>query len=251
MISHRHQHWAYVWIPIFGSFIWFGTLLSMLITWLATGRQKYVTQNGSIAYISDVGADILKPLFVTCCAITAATFVLSLSIERLLRHQGRLHPNMRRRERAFAILAIIGSLIGGAGLLFLSIFDTKRFPKTHRVFLLVFIVGVGLAATFTVAEYRWISKDFHGVRKLRIAYIMKAIIATILILLAFAFGVALYKSVDTGAILEWTIAFGYTLFLLTFFYDLRQAKGAHKGQYGTERSRINGYGPGYPMRSTV
>lgn len=65
------------------------TLLSMLITWLATGRPKYVSQDGSIAYISDVGADILKPLFVTGGAITAVSFFLSLFIERLLRHNGR------------------------------------------------------------------------------------------------------------------------------------------------------------------
>ena len=61
----------------------------MLITWLASGRPKYVSQDGKIAYISDVGADILKPLFVAACAITGVSFFLSLSIERWLRHEGR------------------------------------------------------------------------------------------------------------------------------------------------------------------
>lgn len=61
----------------------------MLITWLAQGRPKYVSQDGSIAYISDVGADILKPLFVTGSAITGLSFFLSLTIERWLRHTGR------------------------------------------------------------------------------------------------------------------------------------------------------------------
>ncbi len=58
-MSSEHQHWAYVWIPILGGFMWFctvalalpcvpyfsryssATLLSMLITWLATGRPHY------------------------------------------------------------------------------------------------------------------------------------------------------------------------------------------------------------------
>ena len=35
--------------------------------------------------------------------------------------------------------------------------------------------------------------------------------------------------------LEWTIAFGYTFYLLTFAYDLRMAKGIHRGQLSKER----------------
>jgi len=34
--------------------------------------------DGKIPYISDIGADILKPLFVAGCAITAIGFFLSL-----------------------------------------------------------------------------------------------------------------------------------------------------------------------------
>lgn len=59
---------------------------------------------------------------------------------------------MRRRERVFSSLAILGSFIGGAGLILLSGFDTKRYTTLHRLFLLIFIVGVGLSAIFTVVE---------------------------------------------------------------------------------------------------
>ncbi|EKM58228.1 uncharacterized protein PHACADRAFT_252400 [Phanerochaete carnosa HHB-10118-sp] len=230
-----HQHWVYVWIPLFTAIIWFGTLLAMLITYLAEGRPHYVSEDGSIAYISDVGADILKPLFVTGCAITAVGFVLSLVIERWLRHSGRLIAEMRRRERVLSILAIIASFIGGMGLLLLSIFDTKRHPSLHRVFLLVFIVGVGLSALFTIAEYRWLSKDFVELRKLRNAYIVKGIIAGILIVLAVVFAITLYTAVNVGAVVEWVIAFGYTFYLLTFWYDLRMAKGVHRGEFSRKR----------------
>ncbi|KAI0346168.1 hypothetical protein BDW22DRAFT_1405114 [Trametopsis cervina] len=229
-MPRTHQHWLYVWVPLVAAAVWFGTLLAMLITWLAEGRPKYVSQEGKIAYISDVGADILKPLFVTGCCITAVGFFLSLVIERWLRHSGRLIPEMRRRERVFSILAILGSFLGGAGLILLSIFDTKRHSSAHRGFLLLFIVGVGLSAIFTVIETRWISKDFVDLRKLKFAYMMKGIIATILILCAIAFAIALFEAKDVGAILEWIIAFGYTFYLLTFFYDLRMSKGVHRGQ---------------------
>lgn len=61
-------------------------------------------------------------------------------------------PNMRRRERVFSTLAVFGSLLGGLGLILLSVFDTKRHPSAHRVFLLVFMVGVALSAIFTIIE---------------------------------------------------------------------------------------------------
>ncbi|CAL1716476.1 unnamed protein product [Somion occarium] len=230
-----HQHWAYVAIPLFGALMWFSTLLAMLITWLASGRPRYVSQDGSIAYISDVGADILKPLFVIGCIITGLSFFLSLTIERWLRHSGRLVPTMRRRERVFSCLAIISSLFGAAGLILLSGFDTKRYVTLHRVFLLVFILGVGFSAIFTVVEYRWISHDFVEMRHLKIAYVAKGAIAGILILLAIAFAVALYSANDVGAVLEWTIAFGFTFYILTFAYDLRMAKGVHRGELTRER----------------
>ncbi|KZT21674.1 hypothetical protein NEOLEDRAFT_1040832, partial [Neolentinus lepideus HHB14362 ss-1] len=235
IFAHRYHHWAYVWVPAFGAFIWCGTLLAMIITWAAQGKPIYVSEDGTIPYISDIGADILKPLFVTGCSITAVAFFLSLVCERWLRHSGRLIADMREREKIFSILAILGSFIGGCGLILLSIFDTKRHSSLHRVFLLVFIVGVALSAIFTIAEYRWISKDFVEVRRLKIAYIAKAIIATALIVLAIAFGITLYESTNAGAILEWTIAFGYTFFLLTFVYDLHMSKGMHKGELSRDR----------------
>ncbi|KAJ7911502.1 Frag1/DRAM/Sfk1 [Mycena leptocephala] len=243
--SNEHNarsHWWYVWIPIFGAFIWFGTILSMLITWLVQGgtsRPRYSSQAQSIAYISDVGADILKPLFVTGCSITAVTFFLSLVIERYLRHSGRLIPTMRRREKYFSVLAVLGSVVGGAGLILLSVFDTKRHQKLHRGFLLMFMVGVALSAIFTCIEYRWISKDFHFLRQLRRAYIMKGIIVGILVILAIAFGGALssQSAFNAGGVLEWTISLGFTFYLLTFYYDLRQAKGVRKGELNSQTMR--------------
>lgn len=237
MFLHRHQHWVYVWIPLITSFVWFGMLWAMLITWLAQGRPKYVSQDGKIAYISDIGADILKPLFITGASITGVGFFLCLVVERLLRHTGRLPPAMRRRETVFNYLSIFGSLAGAVGLILLAVYDTKRHTKAHRGFLLLFMLGVTISAIFTIIEYRWISENFRELRKLKIAYIAKAVITTILVLMAIAFAVALYKSTDTGAVLEWAIAFGFTFYLLTFFYDLRQTKHFRQGEYIRDRTR--------------
>lgn len=198
--------------------------MAMLITWRAEGRPHYVSQTGKIPFISDIGADILKPLFIVICSITAVSFTLSLIIERWLRHSGRLQPNMRTREKVFASLAIFGAALGGAGLILLSIFDTKRHMMLHRVFLLVFMVGVAISAIFTVLEFRWLNKHFRHSRRLKRSYVTKAIIVSVLVVLAIAFGSVMDSHFEVGAILEWVIAFGFTFYLLTFFLDLRMVK---------------------------
>ncbi|KIY51818.1 hypothetical protein FISHEDRAFT_36404 [Fistulina hepatica ATCC 64428] len=234
--KHRH-HWLYIWIPIFGDFIWFGTLLSMLITWVAEGCQRYSTMEQSIAYISDIGAEMLKPLFVTGCSITAVSFFLCLFIDRWLRHEGRLVPDMRRREKVLSMLAVCGAFIGGCGLILLSVFDTKRYPSLHRAFLLVFMIGVVLSAIFTIVEYRWLSKDLPDIRQLRIAYIVKAVIASTLIIWSIVFAATLYTAYNVGAVFEWMIAFGFTAYILTFWYDFRQSRNFSKGALIPLRAR--------------
>lgn len=65
----------------------------MVIAWKAKGEPHYVSQDSNLPYISDIGADFLKPLFITGGTITAIAFFLSLVIERWLRHSGRYAHN--------------------------------------------------------------------------------------------------------------------------------------------------------------
>jgi uncharacterized membrane protein YbjE (DUF340 family) len=73
---------------------------------------------------------------------------------------------MRRREMVLSSLAILGSFIGGSGLILLTIFDTKRHRSLHRLFLLVFMLGVALSAGFTCLEVclKAVSHKFLGSR---------------------------------------------------------------------------------------
>jgi hypothetical protein len=65
--------------------------------------------------ISDVGATKLQPLFIVGSSIMGVCFILSLVLDRLLRHQGRLPVNLRRTEKTLGYLAILGSVIGATG----------------------------------------------------------------------------------------------------------------------------------------
>jgi len=135
--------------------------------------------------ISDVGAYSLKPLFIIGTIITSLTFVatltslLYLQTPRKQRREDssesssptrnpivvarevptRLPAHGRLSERVLAITALIGALIGGAGLILLSGFDTYRYTILHRIFLAVFMFGVALSAIMTMVQVSSMPKE--------------------------------------------------------------------------------------------
>ena len=98
-----------------------------------------MTEGQYIAYISDVGAEGLKPLFITGCCITSVALNGAFVAERYLRHKGKLARNVSLSEKVLVGLSIAFAGIGAAGLILLSIFDTLRHTKVHRLFLLLFM----------------------------------------------------------------------------------------------------------------
>jgi hypothetical protein len=137
-------------------------LITMLVVWNVQGRQHYDSMDPSqnIAYISDVGAQGLKPLFIAGSVVTTIFLDLSFAAERWLRHRGRLARNQTMAEKILSGLAMIFGIIGTAGLILLSIFDTLRHPQLHDIFLLLFIAGYVISAIFICWEYQRL-----GIRK--------------------------------------------------------------------------------------
>ena len=113
----------------------------MLITWITEGSPHYSSMDPTqhIAYISDVGAQGLKPLFIAGSAVTVVVFDLTFISERWLRHTGRLAHNTTKSEKVLSIFSVIFAIIGAAGLILLSIFDTLRYPNVHDAMLVVFM----------------------------------------------------------------------------------------------------------------
>lgn len=206
-----------LWIlPIISAVVWFGMLWAMLIYWLVNDRPTYPSMESSfLAYISDIGAYTLKPLFIAGAAVTATFFWLSLLAMRLNQSLPRWP------ERIFDVLALLTSLMGAVSLVLLAVFDTYRYSSRHRLFLFLFMLGVALSALFTTLEYRRLGRTFTNHPVLKYSYVGKAIILVAEVGLSIAFGVCLYKKYSkTGAILEWVIAFIFTLYVLTFVADL-------------------------------
>ncbi|GLI72294.1 hypothetical protein PoHVEF18_000464 [Penicillium ochrochloron] len=199
----------------------------MLCVWARDGKPVYpsMEKGQTIAYISDVGAYGLKPFFITASVITVVFLDLAFLSERWLRHSGQLVPNKGLWDKLCAIASIIFAIAGAAGLILLSIFDTYRHPHLHDGFLVLFIGGYIISAVLICAEYLRLGLSYRRQHRVLLAsFIIKVTFAIIEIALAIAFGICT-KSKDkskknTGAILEWVIAFVFTGYVLSFVVDL-------------------------------
>ncbi|KAG8691356.1 hypothetical protein FRC09_011644 [Ceratobasidium sp. 395] len=235
--------------PLASAFMWCTTLLAMIITWAATGRPIYPSEDGTIPYISDIGASYLKPLFVTGSVITGLGFFLAVLSERIYRMRGKLLPNVKRRGAVLGVISSICAFIAAAGLGLLSGFDTLRYESMHRLFLLIFMLGTVSSAIATTVEFLVLKREarhaagfsdvtdftFNIMRMakgLTWSYVAKMVIVTIEIGLSVGFGVAMYSNHNNvAAVLEWTISFVFVFYVLTFYFDLRPAAHSPDGKY--------------------
>ena len=177
--------------------------------------------NQNIAYISDVGATSIQPLFIAGSVVTTVFLDLAFAADRYLRHRGVLAHNTSNFEKALSVLAIASAIAGTVGLICLSIFDTVRNPTLHNRFLAVFIVGYVLAAIFVCWEFQRLGRKYRQHRLLRISFWVKLAFILVEIALAVVFGVCTrtgYKNV--AAIVEWAIAVIFTFWVLSFLIDL-------------------------------
>ncbi|MDI1491181.1 MAG: hypothetical protein OHK93_002388 [Ramalina farinacea] len=188
-----------------------------------------MASNQRIAYISDIGAQGLKPLFIAGCCVTTIFLDLSFAAERWLRHTGRLAKNLGRVEKVLSALSILFAIAGTAGLILLSIFDTLRHPHLHDGFLLLFIAGYVISAIFICAEYQRLGIHYrqHRVLSSRIAQPIDELLIRfdrVEIALAVVFAVCTFDNrPNVGGVFEWVIALVFTFYVLTYVIDLLPA----------------------------
>jgi len=217
---------SYWFLPLFAGLVWLGTLLGMLLTWVVEGEPHYSEMGATqhIAYISDIGASWLKPLFIAGSAVMVVVFDLAFISERWLRHKGRLAKNYGWGEKVLSICATIFAIIGAAGLILLSIFDTKQYPSVHDAMLVVFIAGYIISAIFICAEYQRLGIHWREYSVLRISFWIKLCFIFIEVALAISFGVLEYQGhYNKSAILEWTISLIYIFYVWSFVIDFLPA----------------------------
>ncbi|EEH10573.1 conserved hypothetical protein [Histoplasma capsulatum G186AR] len=203
------------------------TTLTLLIIWtVVDGSPRYesMAPYQRIAFISDIGAQRLKPLFVAGCVITAVFLSASFMSERWLRHSGHLARNRGKRDKAFAIIAILLSLIGGAALILLSIFDTLRHARIHQILLMTFIGSYVLSTIFVCAEYYRLGIHYREHKIIFVSFWIK--LAFIVVEMALSIALVVLRrrmNDDQAAILEWIIAYIFTFYILSYAVDLLPA----------------------------
>ena len=226
----------------------------MFIVWELEGSPHYASMdpNQRIAYISDIGAQGLKPLFIAGCVVTTVFLDLSFASERWLRHTGRLAKNLGMAEKILSGLSIVFAVAGTAGLILLSIFDTLRHPKLHDGFLLLFIAGYVISAIFICAEYQRLGIHFREHSILRFSFWVKLAFILFEISLAIVFGTTSFtKRKNIAAVFEWIIALVFTFYVLTFFVDLVPAARSKQERTNIERMRMREAENGFAMMDGV
>ncbi|KAK6064018.1 Frag1/DRAM/Sfk1 family protein [Seiridium cupressi] len=207
---------SYWWFPIISGLMWLATLLGLLLHWIIDTHRIHYSSMGDtqhIAYISDVGAAELKPFFVVGCVITTIFLDLSFATDRWLRHKGRLVPNTTMGEKVLSGLTIFFALIG-------------------------------TVAIFICWEYQRLGIKYREHRVLRISFWIKLVFIIVELFLAIAFIVTNFRGIyDVAAILEWVIAFIFSLYVFSFFVDLYPAVKTRNGGMGFKPAGMSNVSP--------
>lgn len=235
--------------PIVSAIVWIGMLAAMLGYWIAQGSPRYPSMEPTqtIAYISDVGASELKPLFIAGSCVTTVFLDLSFAADRWLRHRGRLVPNTHWSEKVLSAFAMLAALVGTVGLICLSIFDTRNYPRMHDKFLACFIIGYVASAIFLCAEYQRLGKKYRQHKHLRISFWLKLAFILVEIALAIVFGVCSFKARNIAAVVEWVIALIFTFWVMSFIIDLLPAVTDSRKRWGPKNGNSSEDGAGIEL----
>jgi len=220
-------------LPLVAGVFWSGMLATFMIYWQTTGQPHYSSMDSAqnIPYISDIGAFRLKPLFITGAAVTTICVDLSLISERWLRHRGQLARNFTHTEKGLSIASIVCGVIGGLGLLFLSIFDTADYGTVHNIGLFVFMAGYIASATCSCWEYQSLGSRGREHRILRASFWIKLAFIILQVSLAIAFVSASSTSTyNAAAVLEWVLAFVFGIYVFSYAIDLFPAAKSVKSK---------------------
>ncbi|KAJ5308769.1 hypothetical protein N7508_004148 [Penicillium antarcticum] len=203
--------------PTISASTWLAMLLAMLGHWTMIGEPRYglMKPGQNIPFISDIGAQELKPLFMIGCITTV--LLLNLSFYQFIQNKGYVNKLCTHASFFFTVL-------GSTGLILLSVFDNIDHHLTHDVFVTIFIVGYLISAALMCLDYVHLGIS-HALREPMIftSFVIKLsfIIVELSLVIVFRVTEAIhYNENNMAATLEWVIAFVFTGYILSFIVDL-------------------------------
>lgn len=174
-----------------------------------------------IPYLSDIaGSTNGRPLFIVGSFLVALLHTLYTFIDRSLHHTRHVNEDPGVKRLLISILTCFFTLVGGIGLVILSLFDSYKHLGVHNPMIGMFIGGYMLAACVLCLESMLLSKADPDRTCYRLSYRIKAALITCELVLTAIFGIlnsaGLY---DQSAVTEWTISGVFVFYLWSFAID--------------------------------
>lgn len=212
-------------LPLVSGTVWVITLLALLIYWLAEGRPRYPGQsNPSVAFISDIGAFRLQPLFITGGVIASLTLTGTIISVHLARRERILSTQIPgdeqpRHEKWFSILACVFDIAACPCRICITFLDNHGHPSLHRTFLFLGLAGTAMSCICT-AVVLW-SEMWTGPAKrndlLRRSCVLSNSLLVLEILLGSTFtGLLWTGQFKSAGFVEWIMAFFFTFYFWAF-----------------------------------
>ena len=212
-------------LPLVSGTVWVITLLTLLIYWLAEGCPRYPGQvNPYVAFISDIGAFRLKPLFITGGIITSLTLtgtIVSAHLARRERRPSTQKPGdqQARYEKWISILACLFDVAACPCRICITLFDNHGHPSLHRTFLFLGLAGTALSCictAFVLWSEMW-TGPARGSELLRRSCVFSNSLLVVEVLLGSTFtGLLWTGQFKAGGFVEWVMAFVFTFYFWAF-----------------------------------
>ncbi|KAJ6006230.1 hypothetical protein N7451_004174 [Penicillium sp. IBT 35674x] len=215
----------FFWVfPVISASTWLTMLSAMLTHWVVIGEPRFgrMKPEQTIPFISDIGAQELKPLFMVGSIITM--LFMNISFYQFLQYKE--HVNKICMYLSF-LFAIFGSL----GLVMLSVFDNLDHLILHDSFVAVFMTGYLVSAAVICIDYFYLGRSNRvNKRMLMASFVIKVSFVIVELAFILAFRITAAQGTiekNTAAILEWVIAFTFTGYILSFIIDLLPSTQKH------------------------
>ena len=182
-----------------------------------------------MAFISDIGANALKPLFITGGIITAIALLGTIIRVHLVFHRryarGHHGESQPRYKKVFSILAVLFQGVACPCQICLTVFDNHGHPSVHRLLLFLTFTGTALSAICTSIVFwseMWTDPSTSNPTKednlRRRSVIASNVIFGIEICLGVVFTVLLRLGFyRISGIVEWVMAFLFTGYFWAFW----------------------------------
>lgn len=222
-------------LPLFCS-----DIVGLLGLWAHDGFPRYQRTDANIVFISDVGA-AHQTWFIIFSSLSAASYFVTVVLERHLRHQRRIPGSLRKRQTVLDIFSLIFAGIGAIALVILSVFNDVDYSNVHWSMAVVFVVAVAISVLLQTVEIFSLSKSHEKyLWHLKASAITKSVMLIVAVVAIIVF-IGTYadcdgndqpgdthcdKIVSAAGVCEWIMAFILSFFFLTYVVDFWPAKKA-------------------------